>query len=192
MRWEVAPVDTGPDPQTGQLVYLVSAQSDGFAEWLSLTVMVEDAGGQLENEAAALARAAEFARRFAAEASSSQQARGSASVRGADCAGEAPREAAHATHASKNRSLVSHRAQEAGMTDRVTRAEAAAVLGNVDEQVLVDVIATGATKAEVAEAFAWVENDEAMLNEGRAMPGGRAAQVVVILQAQVESEAIEP
>ncbi|GJE32935.1 hypothetical protein [Methylobacterium oxalidis] len=78
------------------------------------------------------------------------------------------------------------------MTDRVTRAEAAAVLGNVDEQVLVDVIATGATKAEVAEAFAWVENDEAMLNEGRAMPGGRAAQVVVILQAQVESEAIEP
>ncbi|GJE35421.1 hypothetical protein [Methylobacterium oxalidis] len=78
------------------------------------------------------------------------------------------------------------------MTDRVTRAEAAAVLGDVDEKVLVDVIAAGATKAEVAEAFAWVTNDEAMLNEGRAMPGGRTAQVIAILEAQLESEKSEP
>lgn len=78
------------------------------------------------------------------------------------------------------------------MTDRVTRSEAAAILGDADEKTLVDVIATGATKAEVAEAFAWIENDEVMLNAGRSMPSGRAAQVVAILQAQEDIETMEP
>ena len=192
MRWEVAPVDTGPDPQTGELVYLVTAHSDLFAKWLSLTVMVEDAGSEAANDAAALAKAVEFAGQFAANAKNSQQPIRPGSLRSADHAGEAPREPAGATHALENRSTASNTAQEAGMTDRVTRAEAAAVLGNVDEKVLVDVIAAGATKAEVAEAFAWVENDEAMLNEGRPLPGGRATQVIAILQAQLESETSEP
>lgn len=68
MRWEVAPVDTGPDPRTGGLVYLVSARSEAFAEWLSLTVKIEDAGSKAANDAAALAKAVEFAGQFANEA----------------------------------------------------------------------------------------------------------------------------
>jgi hypothetical protein len=81
--------------------------------------------------------------------------------------------------------------KEGAMTDSVTRAEAAAILGAADEQTLVDVIATGATKAEVAEAFAWVANDEAMLNEGRPMPSGRVLQILSILRSH-EEEATEP
>jgi hypothetical protein len=82
-------------------------------------------------------------------------------------------------------------AEEVVMTDSVTRAEAAAMLGAADEQTLVDVIATGATKAEVAEAVAWVANDEAMLNEGRPLPTGRVLQVLAILTQHEEEEATE-
>jgi hypothetical protein len=69
----------------------------------------------------------------------------------------------------------------------VTRNEAQAILGGVDEQVLADVIAIGATPAELAEAQAWVENDEAMLDEGRPIPTGRVAQLIEILDAIEEA-----
>ncbi|HVL70766.1 MAG TPA: hypothetical protein VM434_02665 [Beijerinckiaceae bacterium] len=72
----------------------------------------------------------------------------------------------------------------------VTRSEAQAILGGVDEQVLADVIATGATPAELAEAQAWVENDDAMLDEGRPIPTGRVAELIEILE-DIE-EAPEP
>ncbi|MER2266950.1 hypothetical protein [Methylobacterium oxalidis] len=50
------------------MVYLVSARSEAFAEWLSLTVKIEDAGSKAANDAAALAKAVEFAGQFANEA----------------------------------------------------------------------------------------------------------------------------
>jgi hypothetical protein len=53
------------------------------------------------------------------------------------------------------------------------------------------VVATGATKAEVAEAFAWAANDEAMLNEGRPLPSGRVLQILSILRSHEEEEAAE-
>jgi hypothetical protein len=81
--------------------------------------------------------------------------------------------------------------KEVAMTDSVTRAEAAAILGAADEQTLVDVVATGATKAEVAEAFAWAANDEAMLNEGRSLPSGRVLQILSILRSHEEEESTE-
>jgi hypothetical protein len=55
------------------------------------------------------------------------------------------------------------------------------VLGPVDETLVADVIATGATQAELAEAFAWINNDEALIGEGRPLPSGRVATLVDLL-----------
>lgn len=55
------------------------------------------------------------------------------------------------------------------------------ILGPVDETLVADVIATGATQAELAEAFAWINNDEALIGEGRPLPSGRVATLVDLL-----------
>jgi hypothetical protein len=55
------------------------------------------------------------------------------------------------------------------------------ILGPVDETLVADVIATGATQAELSEAFAWVNNDEALIDEGRPLPSGRVATLVGLL-----------
>ena len=59
--------------------------------------------------------------------------------------------------------------------------------------VVADIIATGATAEELAEAHAWLANDEPLLNAGRPLPGGRVARLVDILAAiSEEEEADEP
>lgn len=63
------------------------------------------------------------------------------------------------------------------------------ILGPVDETLVADVIATGATQAELAEAFAWVSNDEALIGEGRHLPAGRVAALVDLLTADEEEQA---
>ena len=74
------------------------------------------------------------------------------------------------------------------MADKLTPEEARALAGPVDDLTLAQVIETGATRAEVTEALAWVENDEAMLNEGRPIPSGRVAQLIELLKARDEEE----
>lgn len=63
------------------------------------------------------------------------------------------------------------------------------ILGPVDETLVADVIATGATQAELSEAFAWVNNDEALIGEGRHLPAGRVAALVDLLTADEEEQA---
>ncbi|MGK6312631.1 hypothetical protein [Neorhizobium sp. DT-125] len=63
------------------------------------------------------------------------------------------------------------------------------ILGPVDETLVADVIATGATQAELAEAFAWVSNDEALIGEGRHLPAGRVAALVELLTDDEEEQA---
>lgn len=60
------------------------------------------------------------------------------------------------------------------------------VLGPVDQTLLADVIATGATQAELAEAFAWINNNEALIGEGRPLPSGRVATLVDLLISDEE------
>jgi len=61
-------------------------------------------------------------------------------------------------------------------------------LGNVDETVVTEVFSTGATAQELAQAQAWVANDEALINAGAALPTGRLARLVGILEALEESD----
>jgi hypothetical protein len=63
------------------------------------------------------------------------------------------------------------------------------VLGPVDETLVAEVIATGATQGELAEAFAWANNDEALIGEGRHLPAGRVAALVDLLTADEEEQA---
>jgi hypothetical protein len=75
----------------------------------------------------------------------------------------------------------------------LTRKDIAALFGDLDDVVAADIIATGATAEELAEAHAWLANDEPLLNAGRPLPGGRVARLVDILAAiSEEEEADEP
>jgi hypothetical protein len=73
----------------------------------------------------------------------------------------------------------------------LTRKDIAALFGDLDDVVVADVIATGATAEELAEAHAWLANDEPLLNAGRPLPGGRVARLVDILAAISEEEESE-
>lgn len=70
----------------------------------------------------------------------------------------------------------------------MTADDVIAVLGPADETLVAEVIATGATKAELAEAFAWANNDEALMGEGRRLPTGRVAALVDLLSAEEEEQ----
>jgi hypothetical protein len=70
----------------------------------------------------------------------------------------------------------------------MTADDVIAVLGPADETLVAEVIATGATKTELAEAFAWANNDEALMGEGRRLPTGRVAALVDLLSAEEEEQ----
>ena len=66
---------------------------------------------------------------------------------------------------------------------RLAHDDVVSVLGPVDETVVADIVATGVTPEELAEARAWVNADEAMIGEGRPLPSGRLAKLVELLQS---------
>jgi len=71
----------------------------------------------------------------------------------------------------------------------MTSDDVIAILGPIDETLVAEVVATGATQAELSEAFAWVNNDEALIGEGRHLPAGRVAALVDLLTADEEEQA---
>ncbi|RUX43871.1 hypothetical protein EOA33_28210 [Mesorhizobium sp. M4A.F.Ca.ET.050.02.1.1] len=70
----------------------------------------------------------------------------------------------------------------------MTRDDIISVLGPVDEAVLADIALTGASLGELREAFAWIGADEALVNEGRHLPGMRVARLIEILQPPEEDD----
>ena len=71
---------------------------------------------------------------------------------------------------------------------RLTRGGVVSVMGTVDEIMITDIIDTGATLEELIQAWAWVNSDEALINEGRPLPSGRTAELVDLLTARDEGE----
>ena len=49
----------------------------------------------------------------------------------------------------------------------LTREEILSVLGPADDAMIADLTATGASFDELREAVAWLQNDEALMSEGR-------------------------
>jgi hypothetical protein len=64
---------------------------------------------------------------------------------------------------------------------RVTRDDVTKAVGPVDDVTIAEIIATGATADELAEAQAWIVNDEALMNAGKPLPSGRVRELVDIL-----------
>jgi hypothetical protein len=73
----------------------------------------------------------------------------------------------------------------------LNRAEIIRVLGEVDDVIIAQIVASGATAQELAEAQAWVSNDEPLLNSGKPLPAGRVGQLAEIL-SKLEEERADP
>lgn len=63
----------------------------------------------------------------------------------------------------------------------ISRDDVEAVLRPVDNQLIADIAATGCSRDELHQAWAWVNSDEALINEGRPLPGGRVADLIEFL-----------
>ena len=66
-------------------------------------------------------------------------------------------------------------------SERITRDDLIKATGAVDDVTIAQMIATGATVDELAEALAWMANDEPMMNSGRPLATGRVRELVDIL-----------
>ena len=64
---------------------------------------------------------------------------------------------------------------------RVTRDDVLKAIGPVDEVTIAEIIGTGATADELAEAQAWIVNDEPLMNAGKPLASGRVRELIEIL-----------
>lgn len=78
------------------------------------------------------------------------------------------------------------------MAAKLTYDEVKVLIGPANDKVISEILDTAATEAELVEARAWIENDEVMLNEGRAIPSGRIARLVELLKAGDEDLPVVP
>ena len=60
-------------------------------------------------------------------------------------------------------------------------------IGAADDVTVAQIIGTGATVDELAEALAWIANDEPMMNSARPLATGRVRELVDIL-AELETD----
>jgi hypothetical protein len=63
----------------------------------------------------------------------------------------------------------------------LTRTDVIAALGPIDDLIVAEIIGMRATADELAEAQAWVGNDEPLMNSGKPLAQGRVARLVEIL-----------
>ncbi|WP_247517267.1 hypothetical protein [Bradyrhizobium sp. 190] len=71
---------------------------------------------------------------------------------------------------------------------QLTREDVAKAVGGADDVTIAQIIGTGATVDELAEAQAWLANDEPMLNAGKPLATGRVRELVDILSELDPSE----
>jgi hypothetical protein len=71
---------------------------------------------------------------------------------------------------------------------RVTRDDITKAFGPVDDVTIAEIIGTGATADELAEAQAWIINDEPLMNAGKPLASGRVRDLVYILAELDPSE----
>jgi hypothetical protein len=71
-------------------------------------------------------------------------------------------------------------AEEKPMT-QLTREDVINAVGEIDDVSVAEIIGTGATAEELAEARAWTGNPDALLDQGKPLPGGRVHELIEIL-----------
>ena len=70
---------------------------------------------------------------------------------------------------------------------RLTRDDVINAVGAVDDVTIAQIIGINATADELAEAQAWIVNDDPLLNAGRPLATGRVRELVDIL-AELDPE----
>lgn len=64
---------------------------------------------------------------------------------------------------------------------RLTRDDVITAVGEIDDVTIAEIIAT-ASAEELANAQAWISNDEPLMNAGKPLPSGRVGELVEILE----------
>ena len=70
---------------------------------------------------------------------------------------------------------------------RLTQEDVIKAIGRVDDVTIAQIIGINATADELAEAQAWIVNDDPLLNAGRPLATGRVRELVDIL-AELEPD----
>jgi hypothetical protein len=70
---------------------------------------------------------------------------------------------------------------------KLRREDIISMLGPIDDAVIAEIIRMGATSSELVEARAWIANDEALINVGQPLAGGRVGRLIEII-ADLEEE----
>ena len=68
----------------------------------------------------------------------------------------------------------------------MTRQDVVSVLGPVDDATIAEVILTGASLEELREAWGWAFGDEALMGQGRPLPGTRVAALIDLIEPDDE------
>jgi hypothetical protein len=71
---------------------------------------------------------------------------------------------------------------------RISRDDVTKAFGPVDDVTVAQIIGTGASPEELAEAKAWLSNDEPLMNAGKPLAKGRVGDLVEILTDLEDSE----
>lgn len=71
---------------------------------------------------------------------------------------------------------------------RLSRDDVVKAVDRADDVTIAQIIGTGATAEELAEAQAWLANDEPMINDLRPLAQGRVRELVDILSELEEDE----
>jgi hypothetical protein len=73
---------------------------------------------------------------------------------------------------------------------RLIRDDVIKAVGGVDDVTIAEIIGTGASADELAEAQAWIVNDDPLLNAGKPLPSGRVRELIDIL-AELEPDEVD-
>lgn len=70
----------------------------------------------------------------------------------------------------------------------MTREDVVSVLGSVDDTMIAEVILSGASLDELREAWGWAFGDDALMRQGRPLPGTRVAALIDLIDPDDEIE----
>ena len=72
----------------------------------------------------------------------------------------------------------------------VKRQEIIEAFGPLDDVTIAEILSMGVTPQEVAEAKAWLDNDEPLLNSGKSLAAGRVGRLVDLVATVKEEEEV--